>query len=40
MTPRPSSLRRTLLALAAAGLAAYAGSAAAQGNPRVLNILN
>ena len=40
MTPRPSILRRTLLALAAVGLAAAATSAAAQGEPKVLNVLN
>jgi putrescine transport system substrate-binding protein len=40
MTPRPSFLRRTLLALSAAGLAAFAGAAAAQAEPKVLNILN
>ncbi len=40
MTPRPSILRRTLLALAAVGLAAAAASAAAQGEPKVLNVLN
>jgi putrescine transport system substrate-binding protein len=40
MTSRPSILRRTLLALAAVGLAAAAASAAAQGEPKVLNVLN
>jgi len=40
MTPRSSILRRTLLALAAVGLAAAATSAAAQGEPKVLNVLN
>jgi putrescine transport system substrate-binding protein len=40
MTPRPSILRRTLLALAAVSLAAAATSAAAQGEPKVLNVLN
>ena len=40
MTPRPSILRRTLLALAAVGLAAAATSAVAQGEPKVLNVLN
>jgi putrescine transport system substrate-binding protein len=40
MTPRLSILRRTLLALAAVGLAAAATSAAAQGEPKVLNVLN
>lgn len=40
MTPRPSFLRRTLLALTAAGLAALAGGAAAQGESKVLNVLN
>lgn len=40
MTPRPSFLRRSLLALTATGLAAFAGAAAAQGSSKVLNILN
>ncbi|MFM7505224.1 MAG: extracellular solute-binding protein [Rubrivivax sp.] len=40
MTPRPSFIRRSLLALAATGLAAFAGTAAAQGGSKVLNILN
>ena len=40
MTLRSSILRRTLLALAAVGLAAAATSAAAQGEPKVLNVLN
>ncbi len=40
MTPRPSFLRRTLLSAAAAGLALVASVAAAQGESKVLNVLN
>ena len=40
MKPRPSLFRRTLLALGLAALAGASGTAAAQAEPKVLNVLN